>query len=186
MKIATRIVLLGAVLTVGMALPAAAQDVSVGYQFQRITDGDGLNLRAGFNVDASFPIGYRRLRAMGQVDWSRKSESERIGGTTVEGSTTLTTYGAGVRWAPSAKGSPFAQVIIGAMRASASCTIAGVDLCDEPAESDLMVQVGGGVAVPLTATMALVGQVDYRRIFYEGEAGNTFRIVGGIRLNLSK
>ncbi len=49
-----------------------------------------------------------------------------------------------------------------------------------------MLQVGGGVAVPFTAAMAFVGQVDYRRIFSEGEAGNTFRIVGGIRLNLSR
>ena len=47
-----------------------------------------------------------------------------------------------------------------------------------------MVQVGGGVAMSFTPAMALVGQVDYRRIFSEGEAGNTFRIVGGIRLNL--
>ncbi len=113
MKIATRILLLGAVLTVGMAVPAAAQDVSVGYQFQRITDEPGLNLPAGFNVDASFPLGISGLRAMGQVDWSRKSESERIGGTTVEGSTTLTAYGGGVRWGGVASGraAPFVQVV---------------------------------------------------------------------------
>jgi opacity protein-like surface antigen len=185
----TRSALLGAVLTVGTALPAAAQNVSAGYQFQRIAN-DGLNLPAGFNVDASFPIGKSGLHALGQVDWSRKSESERIGGTTVEESTTLTTYGAGVRWGiSSARASPFVQAVIGFMRASASCIIAGVDLCaeaSEASETDLMLQVGGGVAVPFTLRMALVGQVDYRRIFSEGEAGNTFRVIGGIRLNLSK
>ena len=80
MKIATRIVFLGAVLTVGMAVPAAAQDVSVGYQFQRLTNGNGLNLPAGFNVDASFPLGISGLRAMGQVDWSRKSSRRGLAG----------------------------------------------------------------------------------------------------------
>ena len=186
----TRSVLLGAVLTVGTALPAAAQNVSLGYQFQHVAN-DGLNLPAGFNVDASFPIGTSGLHVMGQFDWSRKSDSERIGGTTVEESTTLTTYGGGVRWGgtTSARASPFVQAVIGFMRASVSCIIAGVDLCAQASEAsatDLMLQVGGGLAVPFTPRMAIVGQVDYRRIFSEGEAGNAFRVIGGIRLNLSK
>jgi len=115
MRLATRIVVLGAVLTGWMAGPAAAQDVSVGYQFQRITNGSGLNLPAGFNVDGTFPLGFGGLRAMGQVDWSRKSASERIGGTAVEESTALIAYGAGVRWGgvTSARASPFVQASSG-------------------------------------------------------------------------
>jgi hypothetical protein len=187
MKSAVSTVLTVAALTVGVALPAAAQDVSVGYQFQRVSNGRRLNLPAGFNVDASFPVG-SGLRALGQLDWSRKSVSETIGETSVEDSTTLIAYGGGIRWGGVGNGgtAPFIQLVLGAMRASDSCTISGVDLCDEPSESDLMMQVGGGIARPFTPAIALVGQVDYRRIFAEGSARNTFRIVGGIRLKLSR
>ena len=187
MKIATRIVLLGALSTVGMAVPVAAQDVSFGYQFQRITDDPGLNLPAGFNVDASFPLGSGGLRALGQVDWSRKSESGRVLGTSYDAASTLTAYGGGVRWATTGGGaSPFAQVVIGAMRSSFTCSVASFDICGDSSSTDLMMQIGGGVAVSLSSTVAIVGQFDYRRIFFEGEAGNTVRFVGGIRLGVSR
>jgi hypothetical protein len=40
------------VLVMGAVRPAVAQDLSVGYQFQRLfATGDRLNLPAGFNVD---------------------------------------------------------------------------------------------------------------------------------------
>jgi hypothetical protein len=61
-------------------MPAAAQDVTLAYQFQRVLNDDGLNLPMGFNVDVAVPFGTGNLSVLGQFDWSRKSESESFEG----------------------------------------------------------------------------------------------------------
>ena len=43
------------------------------------------------------------LRVLGQFDWSRRTESEVILGTTLEGTSTFSTFGGGVRWTSQAK-----------------------------------------------------------------------------------
>ena len=169
MKISIRTVVLGAVLAVGAALPVAAQDVSFGYQFQRISCcGHSDNFPMGFNADASFPIGGGALSGMGQFDWSRTSD----GGVTE----TIMGFGGGVRWSrlSNPKATPFVQIGVGA----------GRDSFEDVSETDLGVQVGGGVAVPINDTISAVGQADYRRVFKEDGGTNSIRFVGGIRITL--
>jgi len=47
--------------------------------------------------------------------------------------------------------------------------------------TDVMAQVGGGVAVPLNKRVSAVGQLAYRRIFTKDPGTNSIRFVGSIR-----
>ena len=172
------------VLVVGAGRPVVAQDLSVGYQFQRLSAaGDSLNLPAGFNVDISVPI-LGDLRVLGQFDLSRRTESKVILGTTLEGTSTFATFGGGVRWTSHANPSatPFIQLVVGATRESDTGKIAGVSFSGADfTATDAMMQVGGGAAVPLSKRVSAVGQFDYRRIFTKDLGTNSIRFVGSIR-----
>jgi hypothetical protein len=171
------------------AVPASAQEVSLGYQWQRISvDDESQSLPLGFNIDVAGPI-TPTLDIVGQLDWSRKSESETIFGTDVDTTISFTTFGGGIRWSSRANPSatPFVQALFGATRGSFSCEVGGVD-CDDfigedNSSTDPMFQIGGGVAIPMGAWSAL-GQIDYRRIFAEGEGANSIRLVFGVRLGI--
>ena len=195
MQLTIRRVALGLVLIFGGALPSAAQSISAGYQFQRLGGENGLNMPAGFNVDAAIPFGSDNLSVVGQVDWSRRTESG-IAGVPIEGSTTLTSFGGGIRWGRADAGgaTPFVQGLIGVMRNKESCKIADVELCGDVSGSNLLMQLGAGVSVPMSDRLSFVGQADYRRIAaesvdiegfeIEGGGTNAFRIVAGIRFSL--
>ena len=171
------------------AVPASAQELSLGYQWQRISaDDENQSLPLGFNIDVAGPI-TPTLDIVGQLDWSRRSESETIFGTSVDFSTSLTTFGGGIRWSsrtnPSA--TPFVQALFGATRASFSCEVAGTEcddfISEDTSETNAMFQVGGGVAFPMGAWSPF-GQFDYRRIFVEDEGVNSVRFVIGVRLGI--
>ena len=171
------------------AVPASAQEVSLGYQWQRISvDDESESLPLGFNIDVAGPIS-PTLDIVGQLDWSRKSESETIFGTSVDTTISLTTFGGGIRWNSRANPSmtPFVQALFGATRTSFSCEVGGVDcddfIGDDTSSTDPMFQIGGGVAIPMGAWSA-VGQIDYRRIFAEDEGANSIRLVFGVRLGI--
>jgi hypothetical protein len=171
------------------AVPASAQEVSLGYQWQRISvDDESESLPLGFNIDVAGPIS-PTLDIVGQLDWSRKSESETIFGTSVDTTISLTTFGGGIRWSSRANPSmtPFVQALFGATRTSFSCEVGGVDcddfIGDDTSSTDPMFQIGGGVAIPMGAWSA-VGQIDYRRIFAEDEGANSIRLVFGVRLGI--
>ena len=172
---------------VGAVRPVVAQDLSVGYQFQRLSAaGDSLNLPAGFDVDISAPI-LGDVRVVGQFDWSRRTESKVILGTTLEGTSTFSTFGGGVRWTSHANPSatPFIQLVVGATRESDKGKIAGVSFSGADfSATDTMMQFGGGVAVPLNKRVSAVGQFDYRRIFTKNPRTNSIRFVGIIRFVL--
>jgi hypothetical protein len=160
--------------------PAAAQNLNVdlGYQWQRLSaDGDSLSFPLGFSaaVAGSLPNN-PNLSILGQIDWSRKSEEE-FG---FEESISLLGFGGGARWSFTTNPSmtPFIQAVIGAVRYSE-----GGDFGDF-SETDMAIQFGGGVAFPLSGNISGLGQVDYRRIFSEGEGTNSIRIVAGIRIGL--
>jgi hypothetical protein len=180
----------GAVLAVigFWSAPAAAQEVSLGYQFQRFSgEGESLSAPLGFNLDVAGPLS-GDLDLVGQLDWSRRSESEVIFGTSVEASFNFTTFGGGVRWSSRANPdmTPFVHALFGATRSSFSCEVAGAD-CDDffdedTSSTDPMFQLGGGVAIPMGAWSAL-GQIDYRRIF-GGDGLNALRFVLGVRLGM--
>jgi hypothetical protein len=179
------------------ATPASAQEVSIGYQWQQVsTDDDGDDVFTdcciapfGINFDFAAPI-TPALDVVGQLDWSRWSDSEIILGTSVDTSATFTTFGAGLRW--SARGNPgatpYLHGLIGGTHTSIGCEVGGFDCDDvltddETSATNFMFQIGGGVAVPMGG-VGLIGQFDYRRIFFEGEGANSIRFVVGVRFGL--
>jgi Outer membrane protein beta-barrel domain len=174
---------------VAAVIPATAQDkadVDIQYQFQRFSGaGDSTNMPLGFN----FAVAGRfrpSLSAVGQVDWSRKSESVSGLGINAEATLNVTSFAGGIRWSgttnPSA--TPFVQGLFGAAHhsSSASGSVAGVGGAEfSESGTDAMIDIGGGIAFPLSGNLGGVGQVDYRRIFTEGEGTNSIRVAVGIR-----
>jgi hypothetical protein len=165
-----------------MASAASAQNVSFGYQYQHLSGGDqSINMPAGFNVDGGVPVG-SGVSLVGQFDWSRKSESEVVFGTSVNGTINVSTFGGGVRWsAPMPNLEPFVDVLFGGTHFSANGNVAGVQVASG-SETDPMLQIGGGVAVPLRGILSVLGQFDYRRVFTDDEGTNSIRFVAGIRV----
>jgi hypothetical protein len=183
-----------AALTVA-ATPAAAQEISLGYQWQQVSvDADEISSYCctapfGINFDFSAPLA-PALDFVGQLDWSRWSESKVVLGTSVDASLDFTTFGAGIRW--NARGNrgatPYLHGLLGATHTSIGCDVGGIDCKDvltddETSATNFMFQIGGGVAVPMGG-VNLVGQFDYRRFFFEGEGANSIRFVAGVRVSL--
>jgi hypothetical protein len=178
------------------AIPASAQEISFGYQWQKffidfddsedLFVEDSLTAPLGFNFDVSAPLA-ESLDLVGQVDWSRQSEGFDLFGEDFSVSTNFFTFAGGIRWTsrsnPSAM--PFIQALFGATRSSIGCDVAGFeceDFLDDTSSTASMLQFGGGVAIPVGG-WALVPQVDYRRLF-EDEGTNAIRLVIGARFNL--
>ena len=187
------------------AIPASAQEISFGYQWQQISFDlddvgadlipfvdDTLTAPLGFNVDVAGPI-TPALDVFGQFDWSRQSDSFTFLLEDLDATWNFTTFGGGLRW--SARGNPsiapFVQGLFGFTRTSFGCEIPGFDCTDELEQLvgdelssiDPMMQIGGGVAVPVGNWSAL-GQFDWRRIFVADEGINSIRFVVGVRLSL--
>jgi hypothetical protein len=177
------------------ATPAAAQEISLGYQWQRVSvDADEISSNCctapfGINFDISAPL-TPELDFVGQLDWSRWSESQVVLGTSVDASLDFTTFGGGIRW--SARGNrgatPYLQGLLGATHTSIGCEVGGIgceDVLtdDETSATNFMFQIGGGVAVPMGG-LSLIGQFDYRRIFFEGQGANSIRFVAGVRVSV--
>jgi hypothetical protein len=182
----TKRTLLALILVVSaLTAPAAAQELSLGYQLQRFSsEGDSINAPLGVSLSLAGPTS-GSLSVVGQLDWSRKHESETVLGTSVDGTATFTGFGGGVRW--SGRGNPgatpFVEALVGALRSSGSARVAGVSVGSD-SETDPMVEFGGGVAVPMAGGLGLFGQFGYRRIFAEDDTSvNGLRFVAGIRLS---
>jgi hypothetical protein len=176
------------------AVPARAQNVSIGYQWQNVSVDDAedftdcCNAPFGINFDAGFPI-TPSIDVIGQLDWSRWSDSEVILGSSVDAHADFTVYGGGIRWSgrgnPSA--TPFVHGLLGAVHTGLGCEVAGIDCEDviggDTSATNFMFQVGGGVVVPVGG-VGVVGQFDYRRFFFEDQGANSIRFVVGIRVGL--
>jgi hypothetical protein len=180
-----RFVFLSVIGALAGAVPASAQEFSLGYQYQHLSgSGESLNSPVGINVDVAVPIGVPNLGVVGQFDWSRKSESETVFGTSVDATLNLSIFGGGIRWTgtnvPSAE--PYVQVLFGASHSSFDSSVAGTQF-DNSSSTDPMLQFGGGVAVPVGGIWKVLGQVDYRRIFTEDEGTNSVRAVAGVRVS---
>jgi hypothetical protein len=155
-----------------------AADVSIGYQVLHIPDE---TFPFGINVDAA---GFVRpgLKVVGEFGWARDSQSEAG----VTGTLNFVNLDGGVRWslARATMGNgdrsvePYVQMMLGAVHAGANLNVGGNAV--DNGNWAFMLQPGAGVAVPLTPVVAAIGQVDYRRAFFDsGE--NEVRFVFGIR-----
>jgi outer membrane protein with beta-barrel domain len=156
-------------------------ELSGGYQLLHVSDS---MFPFGLNVDAARHYG--KLGLVGEIGFAIDSEEEAG----IEASATAWNFGVGGRWTGFNSGRvwPFAQVLIGAEVLHASVEAAGFD--ESETETSFMLQPGVGVNFVIADGFGLVGQVDYRRTFFdepddvEDSVNNQFRIFIGARMIL--
>jgi hypothetical protein len=157
-------------------------ELSGGYQMLHIPDQ---TFPFGLNVDAAKHFG--QLGLVAEVGFA--FDSEDISGVE-DVDATAWNFGAGGRWTGFNGGRvwPFAQMLVGAEVMRLSTEIADVDVSDT--ETSFMLQPGVGVSFVLTDGFGLIGQVDYRRTFFdepddvEDSINNQFRVFVGARMIL--
>jgi hypothetical protein len=186
MRLSLRIAALAAIALAIAAAPAAAQtpktEVSVGYQALHVPD---LWFPAGFAVDGAYNL-TDQVGVVGEFGWSHKSASADAGVASAEGSLNAYTFAGGVRVSGRGYSSvtPFAQVLLGGLHAtgSASVTAGGFSVGVSDSTTEFMIQPGAGVVVPVGDNVGVVGQIDYRRVFFQSQGENEYRIFFGIRV----
>jgi hypothetical protein len=171
----SKVLPLGA-LMVAVAAPAMAQgapkvEVGGGYNYLHVED---TNVPAGWYGEVSGSL-TPAFAIVGQVTANYKTTDV----SNVDFDTTLATYMGGVRLNARAAGglTPFAQVLFGVARTSASTDVVGVTVADSV--SDAALQLGGGVKF-VPGTIGVQVGADYLRVFSEDEGSNAFRFAAGV------
>jgi hypothetical protein len=173
------------------AVPAQAQapvasdtptfELSGGYQLLHVRDS---MFPFGLNVDGARYYG--NLGLVAEIGFAIDSEEEAG----LDLSSNAWNFGVGGRWTGFSSGRvwPFAQVLVGAEVLHASVEVAGLEVSDT--ETSFMLQPGVGVTFVVADGLGLVGQVDYRRTFFdepddaEDSVNNQFRIYFGAKMIL--
>jgi hypothetical protein len=158
-------------------------ELSGGYQLLHVPNQ---TYPFGLNVDAARHYG--ALGLVGEVGFAY--DSEDFGQGIGDLSSTAWNFGVGGRWTGFNRGRiwPFAQVLLGAEILNVNTDIAGVE--DSESEGSFMVQPGVGVNLVLGDGFGVVGQIDYRRTFFdelentEDSINNHFRVFIGARMIL--
>ena len=161
----------------GFAGSASAQTPSfgVGYQLLHLPDNW---VNAGFNLDVEAPLN-DQLGIVGEFGLGHQGSS---GSDPVKA--TLYHFGGGVRWSwVGERIRPFAQALAGAEVTSAEIPTVGGGTFDD-SDTAFMLQLGGGVYVPVGPRWGVVGQADLRPVFFDGDTDNQFRFVFGARFSL--
>jgi hypothetical protein len=176
-----------ALLIANMAVRAAAQaapdpplDMSVGYQ---VTHIPGQTYPLGVSLDISGAL-TGMIRIVGEVGVSVATHTTSSYG---RGTLTLYHYAAGPRFRVSVnRARLFAQVLAGGVRTHADlATASGSAFID--GDNAFMLQPGAGVAVPLTRHCAVIGSVDYQRVFFKDYGGdNETRAFLGLQIALRR
>jgi outer membrane protein with beta-barrel domain len=173
-----------AVIALGTLVPAVASaqtttpwSIGVGYQLLHIPDE---TFPFGMNFDAAIPL-VPSTSIVGEFGFATDNQDEPG----VTGNLKFYTVAGGARWSMATDTAghavaPYVQVLIGAARTDADLVQNGVPF--NAAAWAFMVQPGVGVTVPVTATIGVMGQVDYRRAFFSPESENEWRFVLGVRL----
>jgi hypothetical protein len=171
----SKVLSLGAVM-LALAAPAMAQnapavEVGGGYNYLHLQD---TNVPGGWYGAVSGSV-TPAVAIVGQVTANYKSND--IAGAEIN--TTLATYMGGVRLNARAAGgaTPFAHVLFGVARSSASTDVVGLSIGD--AVSDPALQLGGGLKF-MPGTIGVQAGLDYLRIFSEDEGTNAFRFAAGV------
>lgn len=191
-------------LVLALAAPAAAQGTAgPGTGTTGVVLGAGLSF---LNVDAidsgsndtfmGFTVDFRKnvastgnvdLGVVGDFAWHRKNFTEDDFDEDFDISVdfSLLSFMGGFRATASQlnRVAPFGQVLFGGVRPSL-----GGDLsCDDEEDActtEFAIAFGGGVDVGLTENLNFRGQLDFFRVFTEGEATNAVRFVFGISTRL--
>jgi hypothetical protein len=156
-------------------------ELTGGYQLLHISD---TTFPFGLNVDGARHYG--KLGLVAEIGFAIDSEEEAG----IELSSTAWNFGAGGRWTGFNSGRvwPFAQVLIGAEVLNVGAEVAGLE--ESETETSFMVQPGVGVNFVVADGLGIVGQVDYRRTFFdepddvEDSVNNQFRVFIGVRMIL--
>jgi Outer membrane protein beta-barrel domain len=156
-------------------------ELTGGYQVLHVPDQ---TFPFGLNVDGARHYG--SLGLVAEVGFARDSEDVTGG----EASATAWNLGAGGRWTGFNPGRfwPFVQVLLGVEILSASAEIGGVE--DSDTDTSFMLQPGVGVNVIGGDGWGIVGQIDYRRTFFDepentdNSLNNQFRVFIGARMIL--
>lgn len=191
-------------LALGIVSPAAAQtrkvDVSGGYQFTRsISEGsDSTNIPTGWYADVAGHLS-SMFSLVFEVTGAYKTEnlSERISPTlsvSAEANARLHTFMGGARVSAHPTNPtivPFAQVLFGAARLSASVSgsVAGVSISESDSDTKTAMHLGGGVNLAASKRVGIRAAADYRRIFIpknEGGGENDFLFQVGVVLPIGK
>jgi hypothetical protein len=180
------------------AATAAAQEITVGYQYQNflldIDDSndifvdDSISAPFGLNFDIAGPLS-DSIDLVGQFDWSRRGNSFDLFGQDFDFNLDFTSVAGGIRWSSRSSPSvtPFVQALFGMMRSSLNCDVPGFDCDDFIDDDDLssvdpLLQIGGGIVIPVGGWGPVV-QLDYRRLFAD-EGVNIFRFMLGARFGI--
>ena len=175
-----------AVVVLGIGLPAAAQDVpkgevSGGYQFISVKSPgeDAENFPVGWYFDVAGNV-TDAVAIVGQFSGNYKTIEDPIDG---DFDLKIHPYMVGIRGSSrrNEKVVPFGQVLVGGVSLKASQGSLSAS------ETDLAVQVGGGVNVMGNSKVGVRLGVDYLRVFGKsdgeltgGDDANVFRFVVGV------
>lgn len=173
------------------AAPVAAQtattELSAGYQFTRTPD---LSLPLGWYVDVAGNVA-PMFAVVGEVSGAYKSETISVGTSSVDATVRLHTFMGGVRVVArtNPKLVPFGQVLFGAARLSGGVTASGPAvsvIAATDADTELALQIGGGLNLMTSESFGVRVGADYRRIFISGGGENEFRLVAGVVIPIGK
>jgi hypothetical protein len=133
------------------------------------------------NLDVASTLG-SGWTIVGEFGWAKDDQSEPG----LDGSISVLNFGAGPRWNLAAGTTgvrPFVQILAGGVHTSAELTINNAPSVDD-SDTAFMLQPGAGVIYPVSDAWGIVGQVDYRRVFFEEQGDNEWRFVIGVHLGL--
>ena len=175
----TRAFVLTAVLAASIVPVASAQtrsaSVGVGYQVLHIPDE---TYPIGVTVDVDAPIGEAFLSVVAAAGYARDQQTEaRVGGLLE-----FWDFGAGLRFTARTSVRPYVQLIVGGVHTNAHLIYQGT-VPFRDSDTVFMLQPGFGVAS--SGRVAVFGQIDYRRAFFDNGSGtgeNEFRGIVGIKI----
>ena len=164
----------------GAAAPAMAQtaqrpnvDATIGYQLLHVPNE---TFPFGWNVDVSGPMS-DVWRLVGEFGMSRDEQTEAG----VSGTLNYYHFGVGPRLTRNVAGvSPFVQLLGGGVHTRADLVFANSGPFSD-GDWAFMLQPGVGVSVPIGRMVSVVGQADYRRVFFKEQGDNEVRLALGVR-----
>jgi hypothetical protein len=166
-------------LVASAAVPASAQtaprvDLSVGYETEHIP---GQTYPFGVSADVSGAI-TDSVRLVGELGMALDQQSV----STLNGTLSLYHYGVGPRFTTTVGHvSPFVQVIAGGVHTRADLVLP-TGAAFSGSDNAFMLQPGVGVEFSITRHFGIVGQVDYRHVFFKQGGDNEARVFGGARI----
>jgi len=148
--------------TRALAADTTASDLSIEYGFNRITNGDGLNMPVGLAATFGANVG-KSFGVVADVRWNHKSESDF--------SFSLTSFHAGPRFQAQGESATFyAQGLAGATRASG----------EGSSDTKFSLMPGLGVDIKVSPSVGIRVGGDFRIIFTEGEKEKDLLLHAGV------